>query len=56
MTTEDMVVDVSQDWVRAFDVQQRLMQGLGWTNYSVDYAPKASHRSLQASNREFVAV
>ena len=28
MTTDDMVVDVSQDWVLACDVQQRFMQGL----------------------------
>ena len=28
MTAEDVVVDVSQDWVLACDVQQRFMQGL----------------------------
>ena len=28
MTTDDVVVDVSQDWVLACDVQQRFMQGL----------------------------
>jgi sigma-B regulation protein RsbU (phosphoserine phosphatase) len=38
MTTEDMVVDVSQDWVLACDVQQRSMQGLGRTSDSVDYS------------------
>jgi phosphoserine phosphatase RsbU/P len=29
MTTEDVVVDVSQDWISACDVQQRFMQGFG---------------------------
>jgi sigma-B regulation protein RsbU (phosphoserine phosphatase) len=38
MTTEDMVVDVSQDWVLACDVQQRFMQGLGRTSDSLDYS------------------
>jgi sigma-B regulation protein RsbU (phosphoserine phosphatase) len=31
MTTDELVVDVSQDWVLACDVQQRFMQGLGRT-------------------------
>jgi sigma-B regulation protein RsbU (phosphoserine phosphatase) len=38
MTTGDVVVDVSQDWVLACDVQRRFMQGLGWTSDSVDYS------------------
>jgi phosphoserine phosphatase RsbU/P len=37
MTTDDVVVDVSQDWVLACDVQQRFMQGTGRTSGSVDY-------------------
>jgi phosphoserine phosphatase RsbU/P len=40
MTTDDMVVDVSQDWVLACDVQQRFMQGLGRTSESVDYSAR----------------
>ncbi|HXB21890.1 MAG TPA: hypothetical protein VNV88_10935 [Candidatus Solibacter sp.] len=40
MTTEDMVVDVSQDWVLACDVQQRFRQGLGRTSNSVDYSAR----------------
>lgn len=32
MTNDGVVVDVSQDWVLACDVQQRFMQGLGWTS------------------------
>jgi len=31
MTTDDMVVDVSQDWLLACDVQRRFMQGRGRT-------------------------
>jgi phosphoserine phosphatase RsbU/P len=38
MTTDDVVVDVSQDWVLACDVQQRFMQGLGRTTDSLDYS------------------
>jgi sigma-B regulation protein RsbU (phosphoserine phosphatase) len=38
MTTDDMVVDVSLDWVLACDVQQRFMQGLGRASDSVDYS------------------
>lgn len=37
MTTEDVVVDVSQDWVLACDVQQRFMHGPGRNTGSVDY-------------------
>ena len=38
MTTDDVVVDVSQDWVLACDVQQRFMQGLGRTSASMDHS------------------
>jgi len=38
MTTDDVVVDVSHDWVLACDVQRRFMQGLGRTSDSVDYS------------------
>ena len=38
MTTENMVVDVSLDWVLACDVQQRFMQGMGRASDSVDYS------------------
>lgn len=38
MTTDDVVVDVSQDWVLACDVQQRFMQGLRQTSAAVDYS------------------
>jgi sigma-B regulation protein RsbU (phosphoserine phosphatase) len=36
MTSEDVVVDVSQDWVLACDVQQRFMHGAEWNSGSVD--------------------
>src|SRR5580692_3652108 len=36
MTTDEMVVDVSQDWVLACDVQRRFMRGLGRSSESVD--------------------
>lgn len=38
MMTDVQVVDVSQDWVLACDVQQRFMQGLGRTDGSVDFS------------------
>src|SRR3984893_14541456 len=39
MTTDDVVVDVSLDWVLACDVQQRFMQGRrARTSDSVDYS------------------
>jgi serine phosphatase RsbU (regulator of sigma subunit) len=40
MTTHDVVVDVSQDWVLACDVQRRFMQGLGRSSDSVDYSAR----------------
>ena len=46
MTTDDVVVDVSQDWVLACDVQQRFMQGLGRTTDSV--ARSAQCRQVRA--------
>ena len=49
MTTDDMVVDVSLDWVLACDVQQRFMQGLGRTSYSMDYSALAAKFELSAA-------
>jgi sigma-B regulation protein RsbU (phosphoserine phosphatase) len=40
MTTDELVVDVSQDWVLACAVQQRFMQGMGRTTDSVDYSAR----------------
>ncbi|HET9741694.1 MAG TPA: PP2C family protein-serine/threonine phosphatase [Terriglobales bacterium] len=40
MATEELVVDVSQDWVLACDVQQRFMQAPGGTSDFVDYSAR----------------
>lgn len=47
MTTEEIVVDVSQDWLLACDVQQRFMQGLGRSSGSLDYSARC--RQVRAS-------
>jgi phosphoserine phosphatase RsbU/P len=41
-----LVVDVSQDWMLACDVQRHFMQGLGRTSDSVDYSARC--RQFQA--------
>ena len=46
MTTGDVVVDVSQDWALACNVQQRFMQGLGRNRGSVDSSARC--RQLHA--------
>jgi sigma-B regulation protein RsbU (phosphoserine phosphatase) len=57
MTTEDMVVDVSQDWVLACDVQQRFMQGLGQTSNSVDYSARCRQvRALGGDCYDFMPL
>jgi sigma-B regulation protein RsbU (phosphoserine phosphatase) len=57
MTTDDMVVDVSLDWVLACDVQQRFMQGLGRTSDSVDYSAHCRQvRALGGDCYEFMPL
>ena len=57
MTTDDMVVDVSLDWVLACDVQQRFMQGLGRTSDSVDYSARCRQvRALGGDCYEFMPL
>src|SRR5438874_11880261 len=57
MTTDEMVVDVSQDWVLACDVQQRFMQGLGRTSGSVDYSARCRQvRALGGDCYDFVPL
>lgn len=57
MTTDDMVVDVSQDWVLACDVQQRFMQGLGWTSDFVDYSAQCRQvRALGGDCYDFMPL
>lgn len=46
MITEDMVVDVSQDWIHACSVQERFMRGPVLSYGSVDYS--ASCRQIRA--------
>jgi len=46
MTTDDVVVDVSQDWALACDVQQCFMQGPGRTTGWLDYSARC--RQLRA--------
>ena len=46
MTTGDVVVDVSQDWALACNVQQRFMRGLGRNRGSVDSSARC--RQLHA--------
>lgn len=46
MTTDDMVVDVSHDWLQACSVQERFMRGPALNNCRLDYS--ASCRQLRA--------
>jgi phosphoserine phosphatase RsbU/P len=46
MTTEDTVVDVSQDWLQACSVQRRFMRGPAWNHGRIEYS--ASCRQMRA--------
>lgn len=46
MTTDDFVVDVSQDWLQACSVQERFMRGSAGDHCNVDYS--ASCRQMRA--------
>src|SRR5579862_8683144 len=57
MTTDEMVVDVSQDWMLASNVQQRFMQSLGWANASVDYSAQCRQvRALGGDCYDFIQL
>jgi phosphoserine phosphatase RsbU/P len=57
MTMDDVVVDVSQDWVLACDVQQRFMQGLGRTSDSADYSARCRQvRALGGDCYDFMPL
>jgi sigma-B regulation protein RsbU (phosphoserine phosphatase) len=57
MTTDDVVVDVSHDWVLACDVQRRFMQGLGRTSDSVDYSARCRQvRALGGDCYDFMPL
>ena len=44
-TTDEAVIDVSQDWVLACDVQQRFMQVPGRAGDSVDYSARCRQKN-----------
>lgn len=57
MTTDEMAVDVSLDWVLACDVQQRFMQGLGRSSDSADYSGHCRQvRALGGDCYEFMPL
>jgi sigma-B regulation protein RsbU (phosphoserine phosphatase) len=57
MTTDDAVVDVSQDWVLACDVQQRFMQGIGRTSDSLNYSARCRQvRALGGDCYDFIPL
>jgi sigma-B regulation protein RsbU (phosphoserine phosphatase) len=57
MTTDELVVDVSQDWILACDVQQRFMQGLGRKSDSVDLSARCRQvRALGGDCYDFMPL
>jgi len=57
MASDEMVVDVSQDWVLACDVQQRFMQGLGLAMGSMDYSARCRQiRALGGDCYDFIPL
>ncbi len=55
--TDDVVVDVSRDWVLACDVQQRFMEGLQRTGRSVDYGARCRQaRALGGDCYDFMPL
>lgn len=57
MATQALVVDVSQDWVLACDVQQRFMQGRGRIGGSVDYSARCRQaRALGGDCYDFMPL
>lgn len=57
MTTDDVVIDVSQEWVLACDVQERFMQGMGRTGESLDYSARCRQvRALGGDCYDFMPL
>jgi len=58
MMPDETVVDVSQDWVLACDVQQRFMQGADWsTKDRVDYSAQCRQvRALGGDCYDFIPL
>jgi phosphoserine phosphatase RsbU/P len=57
MTTDEMVVDVSQDWILACDVQQGFMQAPYTTSDSLDYSARCRQvRALGGDCYNFIPL
>lgn len=57
MTTDEVVVDVSQDWILACDVQQRFMQGPRRNTGSMDYSARCRQvRALGGDCYDFMPL
>ncbi|HEY4051788.1 MAG TPA: SpoIIE family protein phosphatase, partial [Acidobacteriaceae bacterium] len=57
MTTDELVVDVSQEWVLACHVQQRFMHGRGRSADSVDYSAQCRQvRALGGDCYDFMPL
>jgi phosphoserine phosphatase RsbU/P len=57
MTTDEVVIDVSQDWALACHVQQRFMHGPGRDPGSVDYSARCRQiRALGGDCYDFMAL
>jgi phosphoserine phosphatase RsbU/P len=57
MTSEAMVVDVSQDWAVACEVQQRFMKGWDRTSNTLDYSARCRQmRALGGDCYDFVPL
>jgi phosphoserine phosphatase RsbU/P len=57
MTTDEVVIDVSQDWVLACDVQRRFMQGPNQSTDSVDYSARCRQvRALGGDCYDFMPL
>jgi sigma-B regulation protein RsbU (phosphoserine phosphatase) len=57
MTTDELMVDVSQDWILACDVQQRFMQGLERNSDSVDLSARCRQvRALGGDCYDFMPL
>ena len=57
MTTNEMVVDVSQDWILACDVQQGFMQAPSTASDSLDYSARCRQvRALGGDCYNFIRL
>lgn len=57
MTSDELVIDVSQDWVLACDVQQRFMRGYQRSSSSIDYSAQCRQvRALGGDCYDFIPL